>query len=392
MSRPRLIVIGAGPVGLAAALGGVRRGWDVTVLESEEVGASLRRWGPTRFFSPLAMNLPPGARAILAGGLPPDDALLTGPKFVERILAPLARTAPLEGRVREKHRVVAVGRAGLTRGDFAGHPIRAERPFRVLVETPTGEQTFEAEAVLDASGVYRNPAAVGAGGLPAPGERHLGDALLRDLGALHALGPGLRDRRILLVGHGHSAANALGTLAALPERAPATRVVWATRSLHRRPCVEVSPDPLPERQAVAARANALAAEPPPWLRVERRASVLAFAPHPDGGWDVALSGGRSATVDAVVGLTGYRPDLSYLSELALEIAPATEGAARLAKALTHVTDCLSPPKLRPADLESGEPGFHLIGSKSYGRARTFLLESGYAQVETILDRLAGASA
>jgi len=97
-----------------------------------------------------------------------------------------------------------------------------------------------------------------------------------------------------------------------------------------------------------------------------------------------LSGDRTVDFDELVALTGYRPDHSFLTELALEIAPATEGTARLAAALTRVTDCLSAPSLRPDDLASGEPGFHLAGAKSYGRARTFLLRTGYQQLETML--------
>jgi hypothetical protein len=92
-------------------------------------------------------------------------------------------------------------------------------------------------------------------------------------------------------------------------------------------------------------------------------------------------------VDQVVGLTGYRPDISFLSELTLEVAPSTEGGARLTRALSNVTDCLSVPSLTPADLESGEFGFHLAGAKSYGRARTFLLKNGYAQLEMILESI-----
>ena len=102
---------------------------------------------------------------------------------------------------------------------------------------------------------------------------------------------------------------------------------------------------------------------------------------------MALLGGRAVLVDEIVGLTGYRPDLSFLSELAIDIAPATEGAARLTWALSNVTDCLSIPSAALTDLDSGEPGFHFAGAKSYGRARTFLLKSGYAQLETILNRL-----
>jgi hypothetical protein len=88
-----------------------------------------------------------------------------------------------------------------------------------------------------------------------------------------------------------------------------------------------------------------------------------------------------------VALTGYRPDLTMLSELALEIAPTTEGTARLARALTRVTECLSVPQLSNEDLQSGEPGFHLVGAKSYGRARTFLLQTGLDQLRRIINML-----
>jgi hypothetical protein len=387
VSLRRLLIIGAGPIGLAAALGGLRRNWDVTVLEQHEVGSAIRRWGPTRFFSPLAMNLPPGTAEILDAKLPPDDALLTGPEFVEYVLAPLAGAEPLAGRIQTGHRVVAVGRSGLTRGDFAAHPIRSERSFRLLAETQHGETIFEAEAVIDASGVYGQPAALGTGGLPALGERALTAKLIRTLGALHQKLDSLAGRRILLVGNGHSAANAVVQLARVAEAAPETCVVWATRSLNRRPCLEVAADPLPERQRVVAEANQLATQPPSWLRVERRAPVESMWSRDDGSLRVTLGGGRDVLVDEIVGLTGYRPDFSLLSELAIEIHPPTEGSARLARALSNVADCLSVPTLAPSDLDSGEPGFHLAGAKSYGRARTFLLKSGYSQLDIIFDRL-----
>jgi len=371
----KLVVIGAGPSGLAAALGAVKRGFDVTVLERDDVGASLRRWGATRLFSPLAMNVPAGAAELVA--LPPGDAIMTGNEFVDAVLAPLATSAPLAGRVLARHAVLAVGRDRLCRGDYANHPLRAERGFRLVVDTPHGERTFEADAVLDASGTLL-PCAIGAGGIVAPGERAARERIVCSLGELDAR---LANLRVLIVGHGHSAANALHVLGNID-----ARVVWAVRTPNLRPCVEVASDPLPERQRVVATANELAAKPPAWLRVERRAHVLAIEPG-NNGLRVSLTGDRVVEVDRVVGLTGARPDLSFVTELALDISPATEGAGGLARGLANVTDCLAVPALGASDLASGEPGFHLVGAKSYGRARTFLLKTGYAQIDTILDGL-----
>jgi hypothetical protein len=355
-------------------------GWNTTVFERDGVGASLCRWGSTRFFTPLSMNLPPGAAEVLGSKLPPSEALLTGPEFVEHILRPLAESEILSGCVKEGHSVVAIGRDRLTRTDYAGHPLRSERAFRLLVDTPKGESSFVADAVVDASGTYPLLLAV-------PGERTMCTRCIRNLGDLDSRLGELAGRRLLLVGHGHSAANAILRLADLAARAPRTQVIWATRSLHRRPCVEISPDPLPERLRVVEGANRLASNPPDWLRVERNAWVEQIRGGESSTLDVALSGGREVTVDEIAAFTGYRPDHSWLSELALDIDGPTEGASKLARALRNVTDCLSAPSVGGEDLGSGEPGFYLAGSKSYGRARTFLLRSGYAQLESILRAL-----
>ena len=376
----RVLIIGAGPIGIAAALACFRRGFETTVLERGEIGESLRRWGPTRFFSPLGMNVPEQFRAILNGSYPSDDALLTGPELAV-LLESVANQVPLRGHVLTKHRVRAIGRRGLAKMDFAGHPLRSERPFRVLADTPDGERVFESEIVLDASGGFVFPTPYGPGALPPLGTGSLEPAAIRDLGTLHQQLEVLRGKRVLLVGHGHSAANAL---LALQDRE--ARVTWAVRTANRRPCSEVANDPLPERQAVVSRANALAETPPAWLTVLRRTSVETVAGDAER-IHVTFTNGDSGSFDRIVALTGYRPDTSFLSELNIELSPVTDGNARLARAIGSVTDCLSVPAVRREDLQTGEPGFYMIGSKSYGRSRTFLLRNGLKQLNTIMEEL-----
>jgi len=380
----RLVIVGAGPIGLEAALLGVARGFEVTVLEAGTVGAGMRRWGATRTFSPFAMNLSLRARALLGAAAPSDEALLTGPELVATCLLPIARS--LGARVRENTRVVAIGRARMSRAELAGHPVRGERAFRILVEGERGEEFLEADRVLDASGVYGQPVPFGSGA-PAIGERALAkDArVLRDLGAFHeALASrAFAERRVLLVGHGHSAAHAIGLLV---DASSAAHIVWVARSSNTRPVTETADDPLPERARVVQRANELASVPPARLTIERRASVEIVRPS-GSELQVHLSHGRHHIVDFIVALTGYRPDHSFVEELAVEISPTTEGAARLHRAIANVTDCLNVPEVGADDLASGEPGFHFIGSKSYGRARTFLLSTGIKQLETIFDAL-----
>jgi len=382
----RLAVIGGGPVGLCAALAAVERGLDVAVFERGVVGQALLGWGRARLFSPFGMNVSASVRRLLGRDAPGEDALLTGPEMVENVLQPLAGREPLAGRVRTGCRVEGVARAGMTRTDFAGHPLRAERPLVLLVREEDAEQFLEFDAVLDATGVADRPCGTGPGGLPARGEQALCTRILRGLGAVENRLPVLAGRRVLLVGSGHSAANALLWLQDLARAAPGTDVTWAVRSANRRPVLEIADDPLPERRRVAASANALAESPPAWLRVERRATVTAVANRGDG-LEVSLSGGRKREYDEIAALTGNRPDWRLASELPIEISPSTEGTARLARALTGVTDCLAVPAIEPADLQSGEPGFFAIGSKSYGRSRNFLLQSGLRQAEAVLSTL-----
>ncbi|MBW8889534.1 MAG: NAD(P)-binding protein [Fibrobacteres bacterium] len=407
----RLIVIGAGPMGLYAAFLAARRNLDVTVLERDRIGASLLGWGPTRLFSPLSMNAPAAVLQALPG-LPAGDALLTGPEMVERVLLPLSRHPLLYDRVKTGRRVLAIGRAGMRRLDFAGHPVRQEKPFRLLVEDDAGERMMEADFVFDAGG-STTPGAAGAGGMPAVGERAVEGRILRSLGSLEAFLADAPRGRLLLIGHGHSAAQAMVLLSAAVHSRGNLQVTWAFRSRHRRPIPEVAEDPLPARAAVAAAANDLAAAPPPGLEVRRGVSLSALERITGSGrsearsrdrsgersgegsgnrsgerLEAAFTAGPSLEVDTVAAFTGYRPDLTYLSELALDLSPVSEGTRRLHAVLAGASDCLSVPAPQAADLDSGEAGLFLIGAKSYGRSNAFLLRDGIRHVESILGRIA----
>jgi len=221
------------------------------------------------------------------------------------------------------------------------------------------------DVVLDASG-STSP-------IPFPARGAASADMIRSLGELEARKDELRERRVLVVGHGHSAAHAVAELhdAGVDFR-------WAVRTANLRPCEEIANDPLPERKRVVQAANALAKQVP----IERRATVEAIE-----GRNVLLSGNRRVEADVIVALTGYRPRDGFTTELALETSPVNEGGARLYRAISKITDCLSVPKLTRDDLQSGEPNYFFIGARSYGRSRTFLLQTGFAQVETILDSI-----
>src|SRR5262245_4021799 len=153
MSRtdpPRLAILGAGPVGLEAALYAARLNLPFRVFERGKVGDNLRRWGHVKLFTPFGMNATPLGRAALGERLPAADAdLLTGREHLAAYLEPLAKSAALAGHIETDTTVVAIGRKGYLKGENPGDPRRAQQPFRLLLRDVKGqERAEEADVVL----------------------------------------------------------------------------------------------------------------------------------------------------------------------------------------------------------------------------------------------------
>lgn len=389
--KKRAVIVGAGPMGFETALRALDRGFEVTILEASRVGENIRQWQHVRFFSPFGMNISPRVRRALSEELPADDAILTGGEFVETILQPLSRLAELNGKIHPGLRVVSIARSGLGKMGLPNHPLRAERPFRILTEDVEGrERIFEADIVFDASGVYGQPNWAGSAGMPALGERHLRNRIIRHLRDFDG-GEFQRfaGKKILLIGHGHSAAHAAIAFNNIINRVPLTQVFWAVRTDRTKPILEIPDDPLPERDKIAQAANAIAKNPPKNMRILRRSSLEALVEAHDS-LKVKLKVWRNfdeVEVDEIISLTGYRPNLEMLDELAAEFSGVSEGVAGLYHALTNITDCLAKIEINPGDLQIGEPNFFSVGIKSYGRNSGFLLKSGVEQLEAIFSIL-----
>ena len=383
---PRIAILGAGPTGLEAALYAAAAGFPVTVYERGLVGAHIREWGHVRLFTPWALNLSSlGRRHLAAEGTwragSDDPACPTGAELVERYLEPVSRLPELRNRIRTGCRVVSVGRAAMLKGDgVIDGKDRAASPFRLLLEEDGRERTDEADVVLDATGVFGQPNRVGRGGIPAPGERSLGDALVQGIPD-----PAGRDRarfegrRVLVVGDGYSAATTILALAGVP----GVSAIWTTRG-EGAPLAEIENDVLPGRATLAHRANALAAENSGWLRHRGGASVEGFERTADGV-TVHLtrgSGSESTTVDLVVAQTGFHPDRSLHGELQIHRCYASEGPMKLAAALFGDAggDCMTQGSHGPDTLTNPEPGFFILGNKSYGRNSQFLMRVGREQI------------
>ena len=403
----RLAVIGAGPIGLEAALAASDAGFDVQVYESGSVGAQLARFGDVPLFTPFGMNSTEATRERLrrAGvSLPSEQAILGARAFGHGYLEPIARLPELRGRVRERTRVIGIGREGLVKPEAiasAGDRRRAGRPFVIHAEHPEGTSFEAADVVVDASGVVSLPLASGPGGLEAPGESALGNRIDRHLlPSLEETRARFAGSRALLIGSGHSAATALAVFDALArERSGPSLVVWVHRDHGAAvPFTELADDPLPDRAALVREANRIAAEAS-WLKRRPDSTVLAYEPGPAGGMRVRLRspGGRVEVVevDRVYALVGYRPDTALFRELQIHLCYASEAPMALASALlasrmadpARAGDCLAQTTHGAETLRTTEPGFFVLGAKSYGRNPDFLMRVGYEQVGELMTLL-----
>ncbi|MFI1170631.1 NAD(P)-binding domain-containing protein [Streptomyces melanogenes] len=385
------VVIGAGPVGLAAAARLVERGIEPLVLEAgPAAGSAVREWSHVRLFSTWAEVVDPAAEKLLAptGWTRPDGAAYpTGGDWAARYLQPLADA--LGGRVRYGARVTGVSRTGRDRVVDAD---RERQPFTVhMVNAEGTEERLFARTVIDASGTWSTPGPLGGDGLPALGERAAADRISYRVPDLKdpAVRARYTGRRTAVVGSGASAFTALASLAALAKEAPGTHAVWILRrGISGSTFGGGEADQLPARGALGLAAKAAVdnghADAVTGFRV---AAVERVA---DGLVLVGDDGRRLDPVDEVIGLTGFRPDLSFLRELRLALDERLEAPLGLAPLIDpNVHSCGTVYPHGAKELSHPESGVHLVGMKSYGRAPTFLALTGYEQVRSVAAALAG---
>ena len=387
-------VIGAGPVGLAAAAQLLRRGLTPLILEAGAgVGTSLRQWGHVRLFSPWQYTVDAAARDLLAAAgwdEPEPTELPLGQEIVARYLEPLAALPAIAAQLRLSARVTAITRQGLDKVSNTG---RAAAPFAIRwTDAAGGEQMSLARAVIDASGTWTRPNPMGVDGLPVRGERAVADRIA--YGIPEMLGKDRQTyagRTVLVVGSGHSAIHAALDLLKLQETAPVTRVLWALRRNRiERLLGGGLNDQLPERGALGLAAKQ--AIDAGRLEVLAPFAATALSAAGDG---VAVTGRLGAAettlmVDRIIVCTGFRPDLDMLSELRVAVDPATEAPPALSPLIDpNLHSCGTVPPHGVDELTQPEPGFYIVGAKSYGRAPTFLMATGYEQVRSIAAELAG---
>ena len=383
-------VIGAGPIGLAAAAHLLERGFQPIVLEaSPTIAASFESVRQVQLFSPWRYNMDSAARRLLeaTGWKPPLlDILPTAGAIIDKYLKPLAELAPMRASLRLSHRVLDVSREGFDKMKSKG---RDEAPFVLRCETPEGIKLVRAWAVLDASGTWRKPNPLGANGLPAVGEPEAAARIA--YGMPDILG---RDRaryagkRVLVAGAGHSAAGNLLALAKLADEAPGTQIAWTIRGHNfARIFGGGENDGLPARGALGQRLKKLSESGRLELHADFRTQAIEQV---DGKLAIIGEEKRIDGIDEVIVSAGGRPDLSFVSELRLKLDSWIESTEALAPLIDpNIHSCGTVRPHGHKELAHPEVRFYMVGAKSYGRATNFLLATGHEQVRSIVAALAG---
>jgi Pyridine nucleotide-disulphide oxidoreductase len=382
-------IIGAGPVGLAAASHLLSRGLEPIIFEAGEApGASVRDWGHVRVFSPWRYNIDPVAADLLKrrGWIAPRAGdYPTGAQIVADYIEPLAAVPAISSRLHLGSRVTRVSRHHIDKLKDAG---REEAPFELTVQRAGVEERHLARAVIDASGTWTRPNPLGANGLPAAGEEAHADriayAIPDVLGRDRARYAG---KRVLVVGSGHSAFNVMLDLVSLREQEPRNEILWAIRGGDPgRAFGGGEADQLPARAALGEAIREL---------VDDGGIELVVGFHIDrvGSHDgrvVVDDGDRRLVADEIIAATGFRPDLTVLGELRLDLDDRVEAPRSLAPLIDpNVHSCGTVPPHGVDELSHPDTGVYVVGMKSYGRAPTFLLRTGYEQARSVVAALAG---
>lgn len=387
-------IIGGGPVGLAAAAQLVQRGEAFIVLEAGgQVGASVLEWGHVRMFSPWEYNMDKAAVTLLSKyewKAPKPEDIPTGRELVENYMRPLAAIPEIAPYIHLSSKVISVGRRDMDKMKTKG---RDQVPFVIQFEQNGEIHVIEAKAVIDATGTWKNPNPVGSGGILAKGEQ---DASSRITYGIPDVYGKQRNRyagkKVLVVGSGHSAINTILDLNRLKEEVPSTEIFWALRKKN---IYETygggEADQLPARGALGTAIKSLVENgridvftPLQIQEVSCKNDALTI-----GG---VLNGEpfKLEGIDEVITNTGARPDTQFIRELRYQVDPAIESVPALAELIDpNIHSCGTVRPHGEAELRQAEKDFYIVGMKSYGRAPTFLLATGYEQVRSVIAGLVG---
>ncbi|MEZ4669547.1 MAG: NAD(P)-binding domain-containing protein [Anaerolineae bacterium] len=386
-------VIGAGPVGLAAAVHLLERGETPIIFESgAEVGTNIRQWQHVRMFSPWEFTVDAASVRLLeqhGWQMPPTQELPTGRDLLEKYLLPLAAMPEVSDHLNLNARIVAVSRRNIDKMKDTG---RDAAPFVLHVVYADGrEEIVEARAVIDASGTWHKPNPLGSGGLPALGEiRHQEHIFYGIPDVRGSQQERYAGKRVMVVGSGHSALNALLDLAQLKQNHREMVIYWVMRGTNLQRVYGSADDGLPARGQLGSRMKSYVQAGTVQVVSPFRITSLTATQSSVVVSGETADGSQTIQVDEIIAATGARPDLDMLRELRLELDPALESTRRLGPMIDpNIHSCGTVRPHGEAELRHPEKDFYIVGMKSYGRAPTFLLATGYEQVRSVVAALVG---
>ena len=387
-------VIGGGPVGLAAAAHLQTRGIPFALFESgPTVASNVLSWGHVRVFSPWKYNIDKAARQLLLGSgwqSPHDEGLPTGDELFEMYLKPLYELPAISASTFLNAKVISIGRKNLDKMKTSG---RNDLPFLIQVFHDNQLKTFDAQAVIDSSGTWNSPNPIGSGGVSAIGEAENVARIfygIPDISRQHT--ERYKNKSVLVVGSGHSSINVILELAVLKAKYPDTEINWILRKKNIRDVYGGQEnDALEARGALGIRIEELLYNErinvyTPFqiqqiVNMNGRLTVIGF----QDDLKFALP-----PVDEIISNAGSRPDFSFIREIRLNIDPSLESAGQIAELIDpNIHSCGTVRPHGEKELRHPDKNFYIAGSKSYGRAPTFLMATGYEQVRSIVAAIDG---
>ena len=387
-------IIGAGPVGLAAAAHLTVRNQPFILFEAgNTVASNILSWKHIRVFSPWKYNIDKAARQLLAESqwlAPDDDGLPTGEQLYTNYFKPFSELPSIQTNIFLNSRVLSIGRKNMDKMKTWG---REEVPYVLQVLQGEEVELYEAKAVIDASGTWNSPNPIGSGGTYAVGELENSARIVYGIpDILHQHAERYKNKSVLIVGGGHSSINAILELDKLKEKYPDTEIHWILRKKSIRDVYGgQEADALQARGALGTKIEQLVKEDR--VSVYTPFQVQQIINNDHNLWIVGIHHGEKMilpAIDEIISNTGSRPDFSFLREVRLSIDPSLESVAEIAELIDpNIHSCGTVRPHGEKELRHPDKDFYIVGSKSYGRAPTFLMATGYEQVRSIVAAIDG---